>query len=157
MALSFNNNPSLNQEEACQLLIEAFHRSPIQKAFGMSLRYDKDFHAIFDLPYNPNFNHGMGGIHGGVFATLLDNAGWFTAAPHYGFWVVTVEFSTRLLEPVIGEDLRAAGRMIRSGKTLAVCEMEVKAAKDRLVAVGSGTFAVTSKPLNLLKSSVSAI
>ncbi len=141
----------MEQNTACQILKEAFEKAPIRKAFGMNISFDQESRAIFDLPYNASFNHGMGGIHGGVFATLLDNAGWFTAAAYYKLWVVTVEFHTRLLEPVVGEDLRAIGKIVRAGKTLAVCEMEVRALQGRLVAVGSGTFSVTSKSLELLQ------
>ena len=140
----------VGRDKACQILKAAFEKAPIRKAFGMNIRFDEEYRAIFDLPYNPTFNHGLGGIHGGVFAMLLDNAGWFTAAVHYGTWLGTVEFTTRLLEPVTGEDLQAIGHLVRAGKKLAVCNMEIRAAGGRLVAVGSGTFAVTSKSLDLL-------
>lgn len=33
-----------------------------------------------DLPYNPDLDHTLGSIHGGVHTTMLDTAGWFTAA-----------------------------------------------------------------------------
>jgi len=88
-------------------------------------------------------------VHGGVFATLLDNAGWATAAPHYDTWIATVELHVRLLEHVQAEDLVAVGRLIKRGRRLAVCDMEVRTAAGRLVAVGSGSFAPTSAPLTL--------
>ncbi|HVE83659.1 MAG TPA: PaaI family thioesterase [Myxococcales bacterium] len=123
-----------------------FHQAPIARSFGMRLSYDAEQRAVFTLPYNAGFDHGLGGIHGGVFATLLDNAGWFTVAAHYETWVATVEFQVRLLQPVQGEELVARGRMVHAGKRLATAEMEVRAG-ERLVAMGSGTFTVTSQPL----------
>jgi len=126
-----------------------FHQAPIARTFGMTLKYDEEQRAVFTLPYNPGFDHSIGGVHGGVFATMLDNAGWFTVAVHYDTWVATVEFQVRLLEPVQKEELVAVGRLVHGGKRLATAEMEVRAG-GRRVAIGSGTFTVTSHPLPAL-------
>jgi uncharacterized protein (TIGR00369 family) len=75
---------------------------------------------------------------------LLDNAGWFAAAVHYDSWIATVEMQVRLLEPAKREPLRAVGRVLRVGQSLAVAEMEARTLTGRLVASGSGTFTVTS-------------
>lgn len=112
----------------------------------MVLSYEGE-RAVLDLPYNSGFDHAAGAIHGGVFATLLDNAGWFAAAQRYEEWIVTVEFTTRLLETAAEEDLRAEGWIVRAGRRVAVAGMEVRAAGGRLVATGSGTFVTTGKPL----------
>lgn len=118
--------------------------APIGRIFGMSAYYDDDGCAVFDLPYNPNFDHALNGIHGGVLATLLDNAGWFTAAPYYENWIATVEMQVRLHEPVRGKHLVARGRLVRAGKRISVATMEVRTAEGVLVASGSGTFTETS-------------
>src|SRR5581483_10476961 len=128
-------------------LMHFFHQAPICKTYGMRMLYDESGSAIFELRYNPNFNHTFGGIHGGVIATLLDNAGWFTVAPHSENWIATVEFTTRLLEAVKEVDLRSRGTLVRLGKKLSVANMEVRTFDDRLIAIGSGTFANTSVPL----------
>jgi uncharacterized protein (TIGR00369 family) len=112
----------------------------------MDLSYDEEGRAVFNMPYNPKLDHFLGGIHGAVIATLLDNAGWFTAAARYDHWVATVEFQARLLEAAARVDLWSRGRLIKVGKRFAVGEMEVRTSNDLLVAVGSGTFAVTSAP-----------
>ncbi|HSB45037.1 MAG TPA: hypothetical protein VLD60_08500, partial [Nitrospira sp.] len=88
-------------------MIDLFLGAPSQKAAGMTLRYNEEGQAVFEMPYNPNYDHAMGAIHGSVFGMMIDNAGWFTVAPHYENWIVTVEFSTRLHEPVSREDLWA--------------------------------------------------
>ena len=121
-----------------------FARAPIGRTFGMTLDYTADFRAVFHLPHNRGLEHAMGDTHGGAIATLLDNAGWFTAAVHYDNWIATVDLQVKILEPCRQEDLRATGRLVRAGSRLAVAEMEVRAAGGRLVAVGSGTFAATS-------------
>jgi uncharacterized protein (TIGR00369 family) len=129
-------------------LVELFHGAPIAQNTGMRLRYNEAGQACFDMPYNPRFDHALGGVHGGLIATLIDNAGWFTVAPNFHYWIATVEFSTRLLEHVQKEDLYSIGKIVRLGKTLAVCEMEVRTAKQRLIATGAGTFMVTTVALD---------
>ena len=131
------------QRRAAQLQA-LFARAPFGKSLGMKLSYTADFEAVFDLPHHRELEHAMGDTHGGAIATLLDNAGWFTAAIHYDSWITTVELHVRLLEPSRKEDLRAKGTLVRAGKRLAVAQMEVRTAAGRLVATGSGTFTATS-------------
>lgn len=125
--------------------IELSHSAPIITSLGSRLSYNDEGEAVWDMPYHPGFDHALEGVHGGVFATLLDNAGWFTVAPYYDTWIATVEFQVRLLEHVRKRDLRAVGHLIKLGKRLATTRMEVLTADDgRIVAMGSGTFAPTS-------------
>jgi len=126
-------------------LVKLFNKAPIKKAFGMTLRYDDSGSAIFEMPYNPALDHFLGGIHGGIISTLLDNAGWFTAAALYDNWVATAELTIRLLEPVQKVDLYSRGWIVKAGSRLVVAEMEVRT-KDQelLVAKGSGSFILTS-------------
>lgn len=135
------------EDERRELLVRLFDRAPIKHALGMDLEYDEQGRAVFTLPYNPRFDHFLGGIHGGVMATLLDNAGWFTAAAYYPNWVSTIEFHVRLLEWAAKETLTSRGWIVRRGSRMAVAEMEVIAAEGRVIAKGSGTFIVTDKPL----------
>lgn len=130
-------------------MIRLFDRAPVKRTTGMDLAYDEAGQAVFDRPYAPTFDHALGAIHGGLFATLLDNAGWFAVAPHYATWIVTVELQTRLLEPVVGEALRAVGRPIRIGKSVAIAEAEVRTASGLLAAVGRGTFVPTATPIEV--------
>ena len=121
----------------------------MKHTFGMELSYDGDGNAVFEMPYKAELSHAMKDTHGGVIATLLDNAGWFTAAVQYDQWVNTSELTVRLHEPANQEDLRAAGKIVRAGKRLCVASMEVRSVSGRLVATGSGTFVVSSKPISL--------
>ncbi len=137
-------NPLQRRAERLKAL---FARAPFGRTIGMTLSYTDDFEAVFDLPHHRSLEHAMGDTHGGAIATLLDNAGWFTAAIHYENWIATVELQVRMLEPARKQDLRAKGRLVRAGKSLAVADMEVRTAAGRLVAVGSGTFSQTSRPI----------
>lgn len=130
-----------------RILVELFDKAPSKRSYGMELSYDEEGRAVFRMPYNPGLDHFLGGIHGAVIATLLDNAGWFTVAPHYENWVATVEFQCRLLAPVEKVGLWSRGMLVKLGKRFAVAQMEVRTVGGSLVAVGSGTFASTSAPV----------
>jgi len=134
----------IDRKKRCEELVTLFSRAPIKKTFGMNLSFNDKNESVFELPHNPALEHGLGDTHGGIIATLLDNAGWFAAAVQYDSWIATVEMQVRLLEPAKREPLRAVGRVLRAGQSLAVAEMEVRSLSGRLVATGSGTFAVTS-------------
>jgi uncharacterized protein (TIGR00369 family) len=114
-------------------LIALFAKAPIKHTFGMDLSYDDDSNAIFRLPYNDGLDHALGAIHGGVLATLLDNAGWFTVAARYNTWISTAELQVRLLEPVAKTAVVAKGTIIRAGKRIAMAEMEVRSGEGDLI------------------------
>lgn len=117
-------------------------KASITRLFGMRLEYDDNGSAVVDLPYNPNLDHAMEGVHGGVYATMLDCAGWFTvAAAHQPYrWLVTSELTVRYLEPVSGKALRAIGRVIKQGKRQDVAEMQLFDEDGQLVGHATGTF-----------------
>jgi len=138
--------PSDKIKQRRDILTDLFNKSTVGKTFGQTLSYDNNGIAVFHMPYNPAFDHGMNQIHGGVYATLLDNAGWFTLAPHYSTWIATIEFHTRLLEPAEKTGLIARGKVIKLGKRIATAEMEVRNEEGILVGIGSGSFSITNIP-----------
>jgi uncharacterized protein (TIGR00369 family) len=117
-------------------------RAPIARTFGMTLSFTPEGNAVIELPYNPGLDHALDGIHGGIYATLLDSAGWFTAAAAHDVscWVATTEMSIHLLAPVTKTSLRAVGRLLRRGSRQDVAEMQLYDGENRLVAHATGTF-----------------
>lgn len=119
----------------------------IAKTFGMRLAFDEQDRAVLTLPYNPGLDHALDGIHGGIIATMLDNAGWFTSAiTHEGEgWVATTEMSFHLLRPAARTKLTATGEIIRQGKRQDVVQMWCRDEQGNLVAHGTGTFVLLEK------------
>jgi uncharacterized protein (TIGR00369 family) len=128
-------------------LLHMFNQvAPIARTFGMSLSYDDQNQAIVDLPYNPALDHALEGIHGGVYATMLDTAGWFTAAAAHDVdcWLATAEMSIHFLAPAQRAPLRAVGRLIKQGKRQDVAEMHLYDGQGHLVGHATGTFVLLS-------------
>ena len=139
------NNLSPPSDERLAELLRIFNeRAPLARTFGLRLRFDDRRRPVVELPYNPALNHSMNGVHGGVYMTLLDIAGWFAAAAAHevGVWVATSELTTHLLKPVFEQDLHAVGQLIQSGRRLDIAEAHLYDAEGRLVGHGVGTFAV---------------
>ncbi len=124
-------------------LVALFSRAPIVKSFGMEISYNADGEAVVGLPYNPALDSPVG-IHGGVMATMLDVAGWFTVATRFDHWIATVDLHVQLVRHVEKTGLRASGKIIRVGSRLSTATMELRADDGELAAIGSATFSVTS-------------
>jgi uncharacterized protein (TIGR00369 family) len=132
----------MTQERLDQLLGLFHQRARIARTFGMQLSFTAEGNAVVDLPYNPSLDHGLGGVHGGVYCTLLDTAGWFTAAARQepGIWIATAEMSVHLLAPARETALRAEGRILKAGSRQTICEMRLFDGEGQLVAHATGTF-----------------
>jgi len=134
----------MSTDRIAELLRMFNEKAPIARYFGMRLSFTDEANAVVDLPYNPHLDHALDGVHGGVYATMLDCAGWFTAAAAQDIscWVATSELSIHLLEPARCTSLRAVGRLIKHGKRQDIVEMELYDGEGRLIGHGIGTFVI---------------
>jgi uncharacterized protein (TIGR00369 family) len=146
----------MDLKDAQEYLLGVARNVPIMKTMGITLEYNEDGEAVFRMPRNPNFDHGMKDTHGGVFATLLDSAGWFTVAAKCGKFVLTSDLHVRMLQGAKNQDLVATGKLIRSGSKIAVAEMKLCSADGDLIAVGTGSFAIMGELGDRAQSSARA-
>jgi uncharacterized protein (TIGR00369 family) len=98
-----------------------------------------------------------GTLHGGVISTVLDAVGGLTASASLVAraegrseaavdemlaGVGTIDLRVDYLRPGRGRQFAATGRIMRSGRKVAVVRMEMHTGDDLLVAVGTGTYMV---------------
>lgn len=81
-----------------------------------------------------------GRMHGGVVATLIDDAmGW--AIYHAGAWGATARLNVRYRKPVpLGERLRIEAWVVKNRNRLMEVRAEVHDSRGALLAEGEGTF-----------------
>ncbi len=123
-------------------LKQIFDAAPISRYLGMALGYCENGVSRVRLPFRKEFEEGHGVIHGGLIGLLADTAGNFSVGSvSPGSTVKTVEYKLSLLTSVQG-DLLAIGEVVRKGRTLATCRLEVVEGNDRVVAIGLATYAL---------------
>jgi len=113
---------------------------------GCTLEVNAENEAICRLPRNPALDHWGHDTHGGIVATLLDIAGWFTAAAKCGQAVVTSDIHVRFLQAANQQDLVATARIVRMGSKAIVTEMTVSSAAGELVATATASFMKLGEP-----------
>ncbi len=79
-------------------------------------------------------------FHGGAIASLIDVTGDFAIGMMLGGGVPTINLRIDYLKPAVGDALTAVARVRRTGKTVAVVDIEVMDEKGSMVALGRGTY-----------------
>ncbi len=89
-------------------------------------------HVRIELPYREDLCQQNGFLHAGVLTSIADSACGYAALTLMpaGSDVLSVEFKVNLLAPGRGERFRADARVVRSGRTLTVCQAEVVASSS---------------------------
>lgn len=131
--------------------------SHIVQTLNLSLSFTEDDRAVVTMPYDPAYDHAAGSLHGGMYAVLMDSAGWFTSAVtrDESAWVATAEFSMHLLKAAHRVPMRAEGRMIKPGKRQDVVEMFLyNDATGELVGHATGTFVPSGRIVSHLPPSM---
>jgi uncharacterized protein (TIGR00369 family) len=96
------------------------------------------------LPNWPEVNQQHGYIHAGATSAIADSAGGYAAFTLFpeDTAVLTVEYKINFLAPAVGDHIEAVETVLKSGRTLTVCQLEVFASqgpKRSLVAAGQQT------------------
>ncbi len=96
------------------------------------------------LPFRPEFRraHDVDDYHGGILAALVDLTAHAAVAVRSGRMAPTIDLRLDYLRAAPGVTLRAEGRLLRLGASVARADVEVWAGEDRMVAAGRGTFQV---------------
>ena len=83
------------------------------------------------LAFRPELSQQHGFFHAGILSTIADSAGGYAGFTLFAAdaGVLTVEFKVNLLAAADGERLTAIGTVIRPGRTLTVCQLDVHVEK----------------------------
>lgn len=104
------------------------------------------------LPSRPEVTQQHGYFHAGATSAIADTAGGYAAYTLFleDTEVLTVEYKINLLAPAVGEYIEAVGTVLKAGRTLTVCQLEVFGVTDdgerKLVANGQQTLIRVKRP-----------
>ncbi|MER7243487.1 PaaI family thioesterase [Kribbella sp. NPDC000426] len=123
---------------------ESFARQGLMEHLGAQVSFVGDGEVRIELPSRPEVTQQHGYFHAGATSSIADSAGGYAAFTLFpeDTSVLTVEFKINLLAPAEGERLEAVGTVIKTGRTLTICKLEVFAVagvRRTLVAVGQQT------------------
>lgn len=108
-------------------ITESFARQGLMRHLGAELADVKAGLVTIRLPFRPELTQQHGYFHAGGTSSIADTAGGyagFTLFPEESS-VLTVEFKLNLLNPGQGDWLQAVGRVVKPGRTLTVCQLDV--------------------------------
>lgn len=118
---------------------DSFDRQAFMATIGAELASVASGQVALSLPHRPDLTQQHGFFHGGVVATMADNAAGYAAFSLMpaDSSVLTVEFKLNLLSPAEGDRLVAEANVLKPGRSLTVCRSDVhgeRAGARKLVA-----------------------
>lgn len=110
----------------------SFHAQGVVRLLGAELLAVEPGRVAIGLPFRPELGQQDGFFHGGILATLADDAAGFAALSLMpaDARVLTVEFKINFMAPGRGERAIARGEVVRAGRTLTVARAEVVVLRD---------------------------
>jgi uncharacterized protein (TIGR00369 family) len=123
---------------------ESFDRQGLMRLLGAELIHVSPGQVKITLPRRPEVSQQHGYVHAGATSAIADSAGGYAALTMMPMTsdVLTVEYKLNLVAPAAGDHLEAIGSVLKSGRTLSVCRLEVFAVQGverKLVAAGQQT------------------
>ena len=94
--------------------------------------------------------NGAGSLHGGVYASLIDNAMGLSVLALVGVRTATIEMNVHFLGAVGGGRITCESEVVHRTRRTATAEAKVRDADGTLVAMGTGAFRVFEKKGNAI-------
>ncbi len=122
----------------------SFERQGLMRHLGARIVHIAPGCVRIVLPSRAEVTQQHGYVHAGATSAIADSAGGYAAYTLFpqDTSVLTVEYKINLLAPAVGDHLEAVGTVLKAGRTLTVCRLEVFGVQDghrTLVAAGQQT------------------
>lgn len=116
---------------------DSFARQGAMSHLGAQMMRVEPGEVEIELAYRPEVTQQHGFFHGGVTGAIADTAGGYAAFTLIAAdaTMLTVEYKINLIAPADGEKLVATGRVVKPGRTLTICEIEVSAVKGGVTTI----------------------
>jgi uncharacterized protein (TIGR00369 family) len=104
----------------------SFARQGAMAHLGAILEKVEPGRVEISLAFRAELSQQHGFFHAGIVSTIADSAGGYAGFTLFGAdaGVLTVEFKINLIAAADGERALAVGQVIRSGRTLTVCQLD---------------------------------
>ena len=111
---------------------DSFGRQGAMKLIGAALSHVAPGAVDIAVDFRPELSQQHGFFHGGIVGMAADSAGGYAAFSLMpaDSSVLTVEYKMNLIAPAEGARLIARGRVIKPGRTLTICNVDVFVLRD---------------------------
>jgi uncharacterized protein (TIGR00369 family) len=127
-----------------EVIAQFLQHSPFVLHLGMRLESIEADHARLTMPYRAELATIGEVIHGGALSAIVDTAAmaasWSAHDPSGPLRGTTVGLSVDFVAAAQGQEVTADARVIRRGKSLCFCDVDVTDADGSLVAKGIVTY-----------------
>ena len=142
--MTATNDDEPANDDVQERIRASFDRQGLMRHLGARLGRIGAGRVHILLPERPEITQQHGYIHAGATSAIADSAGGYAALTVFpaDAEVLTVEYKINLLAPAAGDHLEAIGTVVKAGRTLTVCHLEVFGVTGQqltLVAVGQQT------------------
>lgn len=146
-ASAATGNPSMHP--MADVVRGAIVASPLGTLLGMELVEVADDVVAVRLPFRDELTTMGSLVHGGAISALVDvaatAAAWTKADLARSPRGTTIGFSVNFLQGAIGTDLVATARVIQRGRSVQVCEVDVRGADGQALARATVTYKLDHK------------
>ena len=106
---------------------DSFDRQGLMKTIGATVVTVQPGYVEIVLPFSATLTQQHGYFHAAATTAIADTAGGYAALTlmEPGDDVLAVEFKINLLRPAVGERLVACARVLKPGRTLTVCRIDI--------------------------------
>lgn len=124
-----------------QALNQLISRMPFNHHLGLKVSRVWADGLTLECAIRETLRNGLGTLHGGVTATLVDvSVGLAIIGQLGGRMATTVELKVNYLRPATSGNVLARARIVKLGKTLAIGTAEIKDPHGHVIAIGTATY-----------------
>ncbi|HEV2092137.1 MAG TPA: PaaI family thioesterase [Rubrobacter sp.] len=107
-------------------------------------------HSVIRINVEEHHLNGAGTLHGGVYASLIDNAMGLSVLALVGVRTATIEMNVHFLGAVSEGRITCAAEVVHRTRRTATAEAKVHDSQGNLVAMGTGAFRVFERKGNAI-------
>jgi uncharacterized protein (TIGR00369 family) len=120
-------------------LIAIINQAPYFKLLSMAVKELGVGFSVVEVDIENKHNHPFGGVHGGVYCSIIDTAAFWSA---YGeadenSGLITLDVNVNFLAPVMDSKLIIKGRCIKTGKTICMTDATATTRTGKIIAAGT--------------------
>jgi uncharacterized protein (TIGR00369 family) len=141
---------TLSEEQLDNLASYFNEEVTFSKHIGAKVKDVEPGRSVVYIDVEDTHLNGTGTLHGGVYASLLDNAMGLSVLALVGVRIATVEMNVHFLGAVNEGRITCESEVVHRTRRTATAEAKVRDADGNLVAMGTGAFRVFEKKGNAI-------